>query len=40
MGKCAFGEDIDAFIRMNKFINLQNKVNNELKMVAVTIFEA
>ena len=31
MGKCAFGEDIDAFIRMHKFINLQNKVNNELK---------
>ena len=31
MGKYAFEEDIDAFIRMHKFINLQNKVNNELK---------
>ena len=31
MGKYAFGEDIDAFIRMHKFINLQNKVNNKLK---------
>ena len=31
MGKYAFGEDIDAFIRMHKWINLQNKENNELK---------
>ena len=31
MGKYAFGEDIDAFIRMHKLINLQNKVNNALK---------
>ena len=30
-GKICFGEDIDAFIRMHKFINIQNKVNNELK---------
>ena len=29
--KICFREDIDAFIRMHKLINLQNKVNNELK---------
>ena len=26
-----FREDIDVFIRKHKLINLQNKVNNELK---------
>ena len=30
-GKICFREDVDAFIRMHKLINLQNKVNNELK---------
>ena len=30
-GKICFMEDIDAFIRTYKLINLQNKVNNELK---------
>ena len=30
-GKICFREDIDAFIRMHKLINLQNNVNNELK---------
>ena len=30
-GKICFSEDIDAFIRMHKLINLQNKTNNELK---------
>ena len=30
-GKIWFREDIDAFIRMHKLINTQNKVNNELK---------
>ena len=31
MENYAFGEDIDAFIRMHKSINLQDKVNNALK---------
>ena len=30
-GKICFREDIDAFIRMHKLINLQNNENNELK---------
>ena len=30
-GKICFREDIDAFIRMHKLINLQNNGNNELK---------
>ena len=29
--KICFREDIDAFIRMHELINLQDKVNNELK---------
>ena len=31
MENYAFGEDINAFIRMHKLINLQNEVNNALK---------